>query len=224
MMTRSIEEYRERLRAGTTRPLPDYPEGSPQKTCMENDALAAAAARRHFGRSDDDAIQAGRMGILRAIELFDPEKAKFSTYATIWIRNRIVMAMRDAHLIHTPRQTKGPPDAAHRRQLAAVQDAEYWSIDGEHVQVADGWADDIDETERIEGIRGDVGRALRLLAERNPRMAEAVAGWFGLDGREPEKLQEIGDRLGITKERVRQLKDRGLKILAKHLRSYAEAS
>lgn len=47
------------------------------------------------------------------------------------------------------------------------------------------------------------------------REAEVLSSYFGLDGRDPETLEEIGSRFGITRERVRQIKDKGLARLRK---------
>jgi RNA polymerase primary sigma factor len=53
----------------------------------------------------------------------------------------------------------------------------------------------------------------RALAHLNPRMRRVVALRFGLDGSQPQTLQEVGAGLGITRERVRQLESRALREL-----------
>jgi RNA polymerase primary sigma factor len=55
-----------------------------------------------------------------------------------------------------------------------------------------------------------IDRALEAL---NPRDAKVVRLYFGLDGGETHTLEEIGNMLGVTRERVRQLRDRALKRL-----------
>ncbi|HTK42025.1 MAG TPA: RNA polymerase sigma factor RpoD/SigA [Gemmatimonadales bacterium] len=56
----------------------------------------------------------------------------------------------------------------------------------------------------------EIERALRTLA---PRDARVLRLYFGLDGGREHTLEEIGGMLGVTRERVRQLRDRALKRL-----------
>jgi RNA polymerase primary sigma factor len=53
----------------------------------------------------------------------------------------------------------------------------------------------------------------QALAHLNPRMREVLELRFGLSGRDPKTLEEVGDRLGVTRERVRQLESRALREL-----------
>jgi len=51
------------------------------------------------------------------------------------------------------------------------------------------------------------------LEQLNPRMRHVLAVRFGLDGRQPQTLEEVGAGMGITRERVRQLESRALREL-----------
>ena len=51
------------------------------------------------------------------------------------------------------------------------------------------------------------------LEQLNPRMRHVLAVRFGLDGRQPQTLEEVGSGMGITRERVRQLESRALREL-----------
>ena len=65
-----------------------------------NIRLVISIAKRYFGNriSFMDIIQEGIMGLIKAIEKFEPEKNfKFSTYATWWIKQSIVKAIADTN-------------------------------------------------------------------------------------------------------------------------------
>jgi RNA polymerase primary sigma factor len=78
---------------------------------------------------------------------------------------------------------------------------------------------DLIEDERAEspdGASADRARSVELAAavERlNPRMRHVVTRRFGLDGKPPQTLEDVGTDLGITRERVRQLETRALREL-----------
>ena len=78
---------------------------------------------------------------------------------------------------------------------------------------------DLIEDERAEspdGASAERARAVELKAavERlNPRMRHVVTRRFGLDGKPPQTLEDVGTDLGITRERVRQLETRALREL-----------
>ncbi len=56
-------------------------------------------------------------------------------------------------------------------------------------------------------------RINRLLNNLSPRQKDVIVMRFGLDNSKPLTYQEIGDRCGISRERVRQIKNRGMRIL-----------
>jgi RNA polymerase primary sigma factor len=60
-------------------------------------------------------------------------------------------------------------------------------------------------------------RALSLLDGMGPRKAAVLRMRFGLDGEPPRTLQEVGDRLGLTRERVRQIEREALRNLREQL-------
>lgn len=70
--------------------------------------------------------------------------------------------------------------------------------------------DDVEERLLMRFLAAEVDRALLVLA---PRDARVVRLYFGLDGELPLTLEEIGNMIGVTRERVRQLRDRALKRL-----------
>lgn len=66
-----------------------------------------------------------------------------------------------------------------------------------------------------ESLRLDIRYSLNSLA---PREAEVLAYYFGLKGEKPLTLDEIGEQLELTRERVRQIKERAIRRLRKTMR------
>ena len=66
-----------------------------------------------------------------------------------------------------------------------------------------------------ESLRLDIQYSLNSLA---PREAEVLAFYFGLKGEKPLTLDEIGEQLELTRERVRQIKERAIRRLRKTMR------
>jgi len=62
----------------------------------------------------------------------------------------------------------------------------------------------------LESLRSDIKRSLLTLT---PRESEVICMFYGLDGRPPMSLEEIGDRFDLTRERVRQIKEKAIRRL-----------
>jgi len=73
-------------------------------------------------------------------------------------------------------------------------------------------ADETDVAEVVEGrlLKRHIAEGLRRL---RPRDARVVRLYYGLQGEDPHTLEQIGRLLGVTRERVRQLRDRALREL-----------
>jgi RNA polymerase primary sigma factor len=83
-------------------------EAAREKLIERNLRLVVSAAKRYRGRGMpfEDLIQEGNVGLMRAVERFDPERGfRFSTYATWWIRQAIGRAVANkARMIRLPVQ------------------------------------------------------------------------------------------------------------------------
>lgn len=92
------EELIRRSQAGDCRALDEL--------VRHNLGLVVSIARRYggCGCSFDDLIQEGSLGLVRAIEKFDPERGyRLSTYATLWIRQKISRATgQNSDLVYLP--------------------------------------------------------------------------------------------------------------------------
>lgn len=211
--------------------------------------LVSALARRFRteGLEQADLIQEGVVGLLRALERYDPTRGvPFAAYATWWIRQ----ALQDARSDFI-RPFRLPPKAlrqlsqlksehqriyqAEQRSAAVAELAQRTSIDLEQANaltVADARVRSLDEPvdashdevgslgdlladplssaayeEVIDAVAGSQLRA--LLSRLTEREHDVVTSRFGFDG-EPERLVEIGERLGLSAERVRQIEERAL--------------
>jgi RNA polymerase primary sigma factor len=93
--------------------------GAKQTMIESNLGLVHAVARSYRGSSVPfaDLVQEGTIGLVRAVERFDPQRGvKFSTYAVWWIRRSMLDAIASANVIRMPAKAS--------QQLAAVRRAE----------------------------------------------------------------------------------------------------
>jgi RNA polymerase primary sigma factor len=86
----------------------------------------------------------------------------------------------------------------------------------------DNAARPVDDDVMRESLRNDIKRVLSTM---NKRDADIVACFFGVNGEQPMNLDEIGSRFGLTRERVRQIKEKAVRRMrklksARTLRSY----
>lgn len=94
------------LEKGAFRSLSGEARAAAECLFLHNQRLVHSIARRYpqSGMNYEDIVQHGMAGLIRAVELFDPEQGnKFSTYATWWIRQAITRGIaNDARLIRLP--------------------------------------------------------------------------------------------------------------------------
>jgi RNA polymerase sigma factor (sigma-70 family) len=211
--------------------------------------LVSAVARRFRteGLDQTDLIQEGIVGLLRALERYEPDRGvPFAAYATWWIRQSLQDARSDfirpfrlppkalrqlsqlksehQRIYQSEHRSAGIAELAERtnveldqaRALSAA-DARVRSLDdpvegsdGELGALGDLLEDPLaaDAYEQvIETIAGEQLHA--LLSRLTDREREVVRARFGFDV-EPERLADIGERLGVSAERVRQIEERAL--------------
>jgi len=149
--------------------------------------LVHSKIRAHKGSPFyDDLLQEGRIGIMRALEDFRPERGKnFFMFATWHIQTRVRRFLM--------RET--------RRRETPVGDA----------LMAESAPEVRDELEAREG-KSAIMRALSFLPDSDRRV---LVMRFGFDGEEPRTFQQIGNALGISKQRAQQIEAGALQRLRK---------
>jgi RNA polymerase primary sigma factor len=214
--------------------------------------LVVNIARSYTGKGLglQDLIEEGNLGLLRAVEGFDPSmNTRFSTYASYWIKQsikrgvinsgktirfpaymvelmtkwrRATAVLREdlgrgsseeevARHLHMPMKKLAIIKKALRIHNAAPQQDDDWSL-----------ARSVEDDRALKpdcamGKTDDLRQVEALLARMDGREAAILRLRFGLDGENPMTLKAIGDRLGPTRERVRQIEMKALAEMRKEV-------
>ena len=187
--------------------------------------LVVSMAKEFRGRGLDylDLIQDGNVGLIRALETWEPGTAKFTTYAWYWIRQSLQRAVQmRGRTIRLPvyiyeqrrkwdrsQWELNELHAAVHRRVASLTDGVSFR-GGKAIPLADILGDHRQDNPHREMVRRetieDVRRKMATMDERlQDILYRRVMG---------ETLEEIAPSYGVTRERVRQLEQRAFKQLA----------
>ena len=238
-----------------------------QSMIEHNLRLVVSVAKGYLGRGVplSDLIEEGNLGLMHAIDKFDPALGfRFSTYATWWIRQSVSRALmvqgravrlpvnvvRELQQVLQARRAlendsdfiATRPDGVRVEDIAALLGRDAASVSDLLVlaepaksldasldapgsgqatsgnTLADGLVDELTldptgviQTHEIERLLQDW---IDTLSEREQAILE---GRFGLHDRDPETLDALSTRLGLTRERVRQVQNEALLKLKRYL-------
>jgi RNA polymerase primary sigma factor len=198
--------------------------------------VSVAKQYQHQGLSLSDLINEGNLGLIKAAQRFDETKGfKFISLAeqgrlvrlpqnkigTYNKANKAYMAFEQEH--------EREPSTEELAELLEMSETEINNIfqsntrhtsldapvhEAEDVAMGDllEGADDTDDDVMKDSLRNEIRRVLKSLS---PREAEIVNAYFGLDGENGVTIEQIGQKYDLTKERIRQIKERAIKRLQK---------
>ena len=217
--------------------------------------LVVNIARGYTGRGIglQDLIEEGNLGLLRAVEGFDPAMGtRFSTYASYWIKQSIKRSLiNSSKTIRIPAymveilakwqrasnrltedlgRTPTHEEVARliglpKKRLSLIKKAIIInSLVPQHDHPESGWTlnEIIADKRRYRPDEAmlasdNLAYVMSQLETMDPRDATIVKMRFGLCGHDARTLQEIGERLGLTRERVRQIEIEVLNRLGESL-------
>ena len=222
-------ELAQRIRKGDQKAL--------EKLTKANLRFVVSVAKQYQnqGLSLPDLINEGNLGLIKAAEKFDETRGfKFISYAVWWIRQSILQALAEqSRIVRLPLNQVGSLNKINKALSKFEQENERQPSSEELSEMIDVPKDKISDTLRVSGrhvsvdapfVEGEDNSLLDVLpnddspSTLSSREREIIKSFFGI-GCQEMTLEEIGERFGLTRERVRQIKEKAIRRLKSPNRS-----
>jgi RNA polymerase primary sigma factor len=207
--------------------------------------VSVAKQYQNQGLTLPDLINEGNLGLIKAAQRFDETRGfKFISYAVWWIRQSILQALAEqSRIVRLPlnkigsinkinkayayleQENERPPSAAEISKHLEMSESdvkESMRNSGRHVSMdaplveGEDSNPNPDEDLMMDSLRTEIERSLATLT---PREGDVIRLYFGLGGQHPMTLEEIGEKFDLTRERVRQIKEKAIRRMKHTSRS-----
>jgi RNA polymerase primary sigma factor len=211
---------------------------------VSNLKFVVTIARQYIGQGMplEDLVSEGNLGIIKAIEHFNPQQGtKFLTYASWWIRQAILYALAEQNrqvrlpanrigILQQYKKTVTTMEQELNREVSSDEVLTEMGVESTdlvrqssvsyHTEVNEGTflldllpnpdGESPDAAILQESVKQEIRYALSLIPKRERVILEM---YYGFDSPRSFTLEEIGEKLKLTRERIRQLRNKAIKDL-----------